>query len=64
MKEVTRIITAEVTKISNFEDCTVDFLVENKEECEQSIASRLKEDMNADDVHVKVQYFVRDLADG
>lgn len=61
MKEITRIATVEMTFIKTFDNDEADNLVAHKAEQEQTEAEYMKKHFNADDVHVKIQDFVRDL---
>lgn len=60
MKEVTTIITAEITAIRKYDDDTADMYLQDKEEYTDTLTHYFKEKFKADDVHIKVQDFVMD----
>ncbi len=60
MKEITRIITAQVTLIDRLEDEDIDVIVAGKELAEESVKTTLKKLYKADDVQVEIKDFVID----
>lgn len=57
MKEVTRIITAEITCVEKVTDAEYEEMKKGKE-AEDNLAKYIKYATKADDVHVKIQDFV------
>lgn len=65
MKELTRIITAEITQIWKepiYDDIDdIDKVVSMQDEIKGNIEACLQDQFNADDVHVKIQDFARKI---
>jgi putative NIF3 family GTP cyclohydrolase 1 type 2 len=65
MKEITTVITAEITVIKECKDEQADMVINHKPEELRALEKGLKRACGADDVTVaKVQYFVMDKAGG
>ena len=60
MKEITRIITAQITLIEEMPDYDADSILEAKEEATANVKRTLQQLYKADDVNVNIQDFVRD----
>ena len=61
MKEVTVILTCEITYVETLDDEDAEFLEEHKKEFEEGICEQLKDDSGAADVKIlKNQIFIRD----
>jgi len=60
MKEITRIITAQITVISKMSDDEADLFISHKEDAKELLENSLKEECNADDVIVEIKDFVMD----
>lgn len=58
MKEITRIITAEITCIEKVTDEECNDILSRVEDTEQHLADLFKQNFFADDVHVKIQDFI------
>lgn len=61
MKEITRIVTAQIAIIETMPDDDADIIVKAQETAKSNIMADLKKIYNADDVVVKVQDFLRDI---
>lgn len=62
MKEITRIITAEITMTETMPDNDAEAVVSCKEEAETNVKKTLQQLYGGDDIHVKIQDFVKDKA--
>lgn len=62
MKEITRIITAQITVIETMPNDDAETIIASKEDAQANIKADLQKMYNADDVVVTVQDFVRDKA--
>lgn len=60
MKEVTRIVTAQITIIEKMAEKDVDMVLSVKDEAEKNVSDTLRKIYNADDVQVNIQDFVMD----
>lgn len=60
MKELTRIITAQITLIEQMPDDDADTIIASKEQAQQNVKDTLQNLYSADDVTVNIQDFVRD----
>ena len=58
MKEITRIITAQITLIETMEDEFADSIISSKEDSEKIFVDSLKKLYSADDVTVEIKDFV------
>lgn len=58
MKEITRIITAQITLIETMEDEFADSIISSKEDSEKNFVDSLKKLYRADDVTVEIKDFV------
>lgn len=58
MKEITRIITAQITLIETMEDEFADSIISSKEDSEKNFVDSLKNLYRADDVTVEIKDFV------
>ena len=63
MKEITLVTTAEITIIEKLDDDELNELLKDTSRTTKMVENELKNTLNADDVHAKVQIFVRDLDD-
>lgn len=61
MKEITRIVTAQIAIIETMPDDDADIIVKAQETAKSNIMAELKKIYDADDVVVKVQDFLRDI---
>ena len=62
MKEITRIITAEITVIFRADDTRLEVVLNDHEAIANRVKKSLPKNINADDVTViKMQDFVRDI---
>ncbi len=60
MKEITRIITAQITIIETMPDDDAETIITSKEDAQANIKADLQKMYNADDVVVTVQDFMLD----
>lgn len=60
MKELTRIITAQITLIEQIEEKDEEEIIASKEEAQENVKAELQNLYCADDVTVSIQDFVRD----
>lgn len=60
MKEITLVTTAEITVIEKLDDDELNELLKDTSRTTKMVENELKNTLNADDVHAKVQIFVRD----
>lgn len=60
MKEITRIITAQITLIETMPDDDADAIIKAKEVARANVTNDLKKMYKADDVKVDIQDFVLD----
>ena len=60
MKEITRIITAQITVIETMPDDDAETIITSKEDAQVNITADLQKMYNADDVVVTVQDFMLD----
>lgn len=60
MKEITRIITAQITVIEALTDSDAETVISSKDEARANITADLQRIYNADDVVVTVQDFMLD----
>jgi hypothetical protein len=60
MKELTRIITAQITLIEQMPEHDADTIIASKEEAQENVKNTLQNLYSADDVTVSIQDFVRD----
>ena len=60
MKELTRIITAQITLIEQMPDDDADTIIASKEQAQQNVKNTLQKMYSADDVTVSIQDFVGD----
>lgn len=60
MKELTRIITAQITLIGQMNEKDADTIIASKEEAQENVKNTLQNLYSADDVTVSIQDFVRD----
>lgn len=60
MKELTRIIKAQITLIEQMPEDDADTIVSSKEEAQENVKNTLQNLYKADDVTVSIQDFVRD----
>ena len=60
MKELTRIITAQITLIGQIEEKDEEEIIASKEEAQENVKNTLQNLYSADDVTVNIQDFVRD----
>ena len=60
MKEITRIINAQVTIIERMNDAEADNVVSSQKDVEKYVENTLKKHFNADDVQVEINDFVMD----
>lgn len=60
MKELTRIITAQITLIEQMPEHDADAIIEAKEEATENVKRALEQLYRPDDVTVNIQDFVRD----
>ena len=63
MKEITRIITAQVTMVEKMTDEDADQLLAYKEKAEKNVTETLRNLYDAHDVNVQIQDFVADVGD-
>ena len=62
MKEVTMVVTCEITLIETFTDEEVDFLEANKSLYDEQLSEIIKDDLVADHVNIlKNQIFIHDV---
>ena len=62
MKEITMIITCEITTITTVSDNGTDELVAHKDDVEAKVREIIKRDLHSDDVNIlNCQLFVRDV---
>ena len=61
MKEITRIVTAQIAIIETMPDDDADIIVKAQDTAKSNIMAELKKIYDADDVVVKVQDFLRDI---
>lgn len=61
MKEITRIVTAQIAIIETMPDDDADIIVKAQETAKSNIMAELKKIYDADDVVVNVQDFLRDI---
>lgn len=60
MKEITRIVSAQVTIIQKMADEDAEMVLSCKPEAEKNVADTLRKLYDADDVQVQIQDFVMD----
>ena len=60
MKEITLVTTAEITIIEKLDDDELNELLKDTSMTTKMVENKLKNTLNADDVHAKAQIFVRD----
>ena len=60
MKEITRIITAQITIIEQMPEYDADAILEAKEEATANVKRTLEQIYRPDDITVNIQDFVRD----
>ena len=58
MKEITRIINAQITMIGKVSDKDADTIIKSKNDAEKNVANDLKRIYKADDVQVEIKDFV------
>lgn len=63
MKEVRRIVSAQITIIEKMTEDDADNVVSAKPDAEKNVADTLRHLYNADDVKVQIQDFVADKGD-
>ena len=63
MKEITLIVTSEITKIEQLDDEELKDLLGDMKKAGSMVENELKKNFSADDVHAKVKFFVRDIDD-
>lgn len=61
MKEITRIITSQITIIEQMTDEDAELIVASKEEAEKNVVKTLQKLYGADDVTVQIQDFAREV---
>ena len=61
MKELTRIITAQITLIEQMPDDDADTIIASKEQAQENVKNTLQKMYSADDVTVNIQDFARDM---
>ena len=60
MKELTRIITAQITLIEQMPDSDADTIIASKKEAQNNVKETLQKVYGADDVTVSIQDFIKD----
>ena len=60
MKEVTRIVNAQITIIEKVPDKDVDTIISTKEDAEANVKNTMQQLYNAADVQVEIKDFVMD----
>lgn len=63
MKEIVRVVTSQITQINTFDDSIADEVIERElsERQKKELSESMKRALNADDVNVQVQLFVREI---
>lgn len=63
MKEINLVATAEITIIDMLDDNELNEVLKDKEKTKRMVENYLKDTLNADDVHARVKFFVKDIDD-